>query len=205
MQQLDFISNRLTINRDQLSLRLLPNFLSAAEADTLLDEFLETTPWQQPRVKVYGKWHLTPRLLCFYGESGIDYTYSNTLHETQAWTPRLLELNKRVEQASTHHFNSVLLNYYRNGQDTMGWHADDEKELGPQPCIVSLSLGAARDIHFRHKTKRIEKIKINLPAGSMLIMDGKTQQAWQHHIPKRANCSEARINLTFRMVYSPQS
>jgi alkylated DNA repair dioxygenase AlkB len=200
MQQLDRLDKTLNINRNHLSIRLLPGFIDAGEADTLLKHLIEVTAWQQPRIKVYGKWHPTPRLVSFYGYAPLSYGYSDTLHEPQPWTEKLSDLNARLSRMPCKRFNSVLLNYYRDGRDTMGWHADDEKELGTQPTIASLSLGAARDIHFKSKSGEDELIKLNLASGSLLIMEGDTQQYWLHHIPKRAKCTTPRINLTFRNI-----
>lgn len=200
MQQLDWLDKTLDINRNHLSIRLLPDFIDADEADTLLKHLIEVTAWQQPRIKVYGKWHPTPRLVSFYGDAQRSYGYSKTLHGPQPWTAKLSELNSRLSRISCKKFNTVLLNYYRDGRDTMGWHADDEKELGTRSTIASLSLGAARDIHFKSKSGKDELIKLNLASGSLLIMEGDTQQYWLHHIPKRARCTTPRINLTFRNI-----
>ena len=200
MLQKDWLNDALSIHRDKLSIQLLPDFISANEANTLLKHLIENIVWQQPRIKVYGKWHPTPRLVSFHGDKQLVYGYSETLHGTQRWSNVLLDLKTRVCLQTAQHFNSVLLNYYRNGQDTMGWHADDEKELGRQATIASLSVGAARDIHFKSKTGNGEMIQINLPPGSLLIMDGDTQHNWLHHIPKRAKCITPRINLTFRNI-----
>lgn len=199
MQQLDLIDDSFCISQDHLSIRLQPGFLSQIQADKLLAQLIETTAWQQPKLKVYGKWHRTPRLVSFVGEPNLNYKYSNTLHDTQSWTATLSNLKKRVEAFSGESFNCVLLNYYRDGQDTMGWHADDEPELGPRPTIASLSIGAARDIHFKPKAGG-ELIKLNLPCASLFLMKGQTQQYWLHHIPKRAQCDTPRINLTFRQI-----
>jgi alkylated DNA repair dioxygenase AlkB len=200
MLQNDWLDDSLTIRRDKLSIQLLPEFISAAEGNALLKQLIEITPWQQPRIKVYGKWHPMPRLVSFYGDKRLSYGYSKMRHGTQAWSSTLLDLKTRVCSQTSRQFNSVLLNYYRNGQDTMGWHADDEKELGRKPTVASLSLGAARDMHFKSKTGNGEVIKLNLPSGSLLIMGGDTQHNWLHHIPKRAKCFTPRINLTFRNI-----
>lgn len=204
MQQLDLINSGFSISRDHLSLNLHTGFLAASEADALLQQLIETTNWQQPKLKVYGKWHPTPRLISFHSHGGLNYKYSNTLHTTQAWTPALSDLKQRIEAISNTQYNAVLLNYYRDGQDTMGWHADDEPELGNRPTIASLSIGAPRDIHFKPKHGG-KLIKINLPSGSLLLMDGQTQNRWLHHIPKRAKCLIPRINLTFRMIAPRQN
>ena len=201
MQQADLLSDSCRIYRDHLDIELHGGFLSETRARTLLDHLLETTPWQQPRVKVWGKWHRTPRLVALYGNKGLHYAYSETLHGALPWTAQLTRLKQQVEKACTQRFNAVLLNYYRDGQDTMGWHADDETELGLQPCIASLSLGAARDIHFRPKSRACPPVHLNLQHGSLLLMRGDTQQHWQHHVPRRASCREPRLNLTFRFIY----
>jgi alkylated DNA repair dioxygenase AlkB len=199
MQQLDLIDDSFCISQDHLSIKLQTGFLSEIQANELLAQLIATTSWQQPKLKVYGKWHHTPRLVRFIGDPNLDYKYSNTQHDTQPWTSTLISLKQRVEVFSGETYNCVLLNYYRDGQDTMGWHADDEAELGLQATIVSLSIGAARDIHFKPKTGG-ELIKLTLPCGSLLLMKGQTQQYWLHHIPKRARCDTPRINLTFRKI-----
>ena len=204
MLQKDWLDDALVIRRDNLSIQLLPEFISSGEGNTLLKQLIKNTPWQQPRIKVYGKWHPTPRLVSFHGDEQLLYGYSQTLHGPQPWSNALLDLKNRVCSQSCQSFNSVLLNYYRNGQDTMGWHADDEKELGKQATIASLSVGAARDIHFKSKAGNGEVIKLNLPSGSLLIMDGNTQHNWLHHIPRRAKCITPRINLTFRNILTTQ-
>lgn len=199
MQQLVLIDDGLCISQDHLSIELQTGFLSETQANKLLKHLIATTSWQQPKLKVYGKWHRTPRLVRFVGDPNLNYKYSNTLHDTQAWTTALTALKKRIEALSGKAYNCVLLNYYRDGQDTMGWHADDEAELGQQPTIASLSIGAARDIHFKPKIGGA-LIKLNLPCGSLLLMRGQTQEYWLHHIPKRAQCDSPRINLTFRQI-----
>ena len=198
--QLDFIGDNQIIEHNHLSLELQPDFLSSAQADALLDELIHTKQWQQPQIKVYGKWHKSPRLVQFVGDQNLVYKYSKTLHATQAWTPRLKKLKQHVEKYCEAKFNAVLLNYYRDGQDTMGWHADDEPELGSHPVIASLSVGATRDMHFKPKAGG-ELIKLSLNPGSLLLMRGETQKYWQHHIPKRLRCQAPRINMTFRMIY----
>ena len=201
MQQLDLLNPEpLEIRRDGLSLLLIPDFLSAQQSSELFTHLVKSTPWQQPRLKVYGKWHPTPRLVSFYGDPGLRYQYSRTLHGTLAWTPQLQAAKQSVEKQCGHSFNCVLLNQYRDGQDTMGWHADDEAELGKQPIIASLSLGVARDIHFKLRAAKGEKFSLTLAAGSLLIMSGDTQKHWLHHVPKRAHCMQPRINLTFRTI-----
>ena len=174
-------------------------FYDGAEAGELFEQILQETDWRQDTLTVYGKQHVTPRLTCWMGESWMDYTYSNHTMTAVPWSATLLSIKDKIERECGNSFNSVLLNYYRDGQDSNGWHSDDEPELGQRPCIASLSLGAARDFHLRHKRDKSLKHSINLEHGSLLMMRGNTQSHWQHHIPKRANVG-ARINLTFRTI-----
>lgn len=200
MQQNNLLGDIDCISTPHLSIRLVRNFIPAAEAHDLLEQLIKKTHWEQPRIRVYGKWHLTPRLVCFHADESVSYAYSQIHHAARKWTPLLLDLTVRVSKASDASYNAVLLNYYRDGQDSIGWHADDEKELGEQPTIASLSLGTARDIYFKPKTGKGELIKFNLPSGSLLIMSGNTQQYWLHHLPRRTGCTTPRINLTFRKI-----
>lgn len=174
-------------------------FLGSAAGATLYTAIMAETNWRQETVKVYGKEYLTPRLSCWMGESWMDYSYSNLTMRATPWTGTLLSVKQKIEDQTGESFNSVLINYYRDGDDSNGWHSDDEPELGQQPTIASLSLGAARDFKLRHKYNKSLKSSICLAHGSLLMMRGRTQSHWQHHVPKRAK-AEARINLTFRTV-----
>lgn len=174
-------------------------FYEAAEADRLYQQILDETDWQQDTITVYGKQHLTPRLTCWVAEPWMDYSYSNHTMMPTPWTDVLLAIKERVESQCGNTFNSVLINYYRDGKDSNGWHSDDEPELGSRPVIASLSLGAARDFQLRHKIDKRLKHSISLEHGSLLMMRGSTQSHWQHHIPKRAS-AQGRINLTFRTI-----
>lgn len=176
-----------------------PKFYSENESAQLFDILLDSTHWRQDTITVYGKAHLTPRLSSWIGEPWMDYSYSNHTMKAQTWSPLLLSIKQRIEDATGDSFNSVLLNYYRDGKDSNGWHSDDEPELGPEPVIASLSLGAPRDFHLRHKRDKSTMHKISLEGGSLLLMRGQTQACWQHNIPKRAKAG-ARINLTFRTI-----
>lgn len=175
------------------------NFYSKQESEQLFDVLLDSTDWRQDTITVYGKAHLTPRLSSWVGEPWMDYSYSNHTMKAQAWSPLLLSIKQKIEEATGYSFNSVLLNYYRNGKDSNGWHSDDEPELGRDPVIASLSLGASRDFHLRHKSDKSATHKMSLDNGSLLMMRGRTQACWQHHIPKRAN-AQGRLNLTFRTI-----
>jgi len=150
-------------------------------------------------IQVYGKSHLTPRLSCWMGDKNAVYGYSHTVMQPVAWDSKILHIKQKIENVTNESFNSVLINYYRDGKDSNGWHSDDEPELGVNPVIASLSLGAPRDFHLRHKTNKKLTHKMSLTSGSLLVMSGTTQQYWQHHIPKRAK-AEGRINLTFRTI-----
>ena len=163
----------------------------------ILARLLAETPWRADTVVVYGKRHLQPRLTAWYGEA--SYTYSGLTLQPLPLTPLLEQLRTAVEQATGRRYNSVLLNYYRDGADSMGMHSDDEAELGPQPVIASLSYGATRTFILRHKrTKRT--VKLDLTDGSLLLMAGTLQAHWQHGINKTAKLVGPRLNLTFRFV-----
>ncbi len=165
----------------------------------LLDALIETTPWRQQEIKIYGKNYLQPRLSAWYGNA--EYSYSGILLKPWPWTEILLGLKHQVESIIDHQFNSVLLNYYRDQNDSMGMHSDDEPELGKQPVIASLSLGEERSFLLRHKYRKdIGPVKLSLSSGSMLVMRGDTQSHWKHGITKERKRCRPRINLTFRKV-----
>ena len=178
-------------------------FLSAAEASTLLAQLTADIAWEQRAIRMFGQQIPQPRLTAWYGDPAARYTYSGLVWEPQPWTPALLALRQRVEAATATQFNSVLLNYYRDGRDSMGWHADDEPELGPAPAIASLSLGASRRFRLRPRTGLPHApLALDLPSGSLLLMRGPTQRHWQHALPKTARPVGPRLNLTFRWVTS---
>lgn len=168
---------------------------SAQLFQTLLDD----VHWEQREITVYGKTHPQPRLIAWFGNPGTSYTYAGlTLHPTP-WIEPILEIKAVCEAIAGTAFNSVLLNLYRNGDDTMGWHSDDEPELGPNPTIASVSLGAARRFDLRHKVTK-QTVKTPLYSGSVLMMTGNTQSEWVHQIARTKKVSEPRINLTFRQT-----
>lgn len=174
-----------------------------ADYGTLLERLLADSEWRQERITVYGKAHLQPRLSAWYGDLG--YRYSGIRLQPQPWNDDLLRLKHRVEALTRCTFNSVLLNYYRDGNDSMGMHSDDERELGRQPAIASLSLGATRDFILKHRHRRdLQTVKLPLPAGSLLLMQGETQRNWRHGINKNRRGCGARLNLTFRHIYPDQ-
>ncbi len=180
---------------------LYENFFSIKEANFLFNQLASTIEWEQKQIKLFGKMIAQPRLTAYYGDAKKNYTYSGLIWEAKAWTEELLMIKLRIEEICQAPFTSVLLNYYRTGEDSMGWHADDEKELGQNPCIASLSFGQTRNFHMRHKFRSdLAKINIPLTNGSLLLMSGQTQHYWQHQVPKSKKNIEPRINLTFRTI-----
>lgn len=178
----------------------LPQWVEAGIADRWLRELSHQTPWSQPQIKLYGRSVAVPRLVAWYGDAEARYRYSGLLHEPLPWTSLLAEIRERVQQQVGQALNGALLNLYRDGQDAMGWHSDDEPELGLQPLVASLNLGAARRFDFRRKgSSRIEH-SVLLEHGSLLVMSGSTQHYWQHQIARSRKVSEPRLNLTFRQI-----
>ncbi|MEM1243193.1 MAG: alpha-ketoglutarate-dependent dioxygenase AlkB [Pseudomonadota bacterium] len=161
--------------------------------------FKQTLAWQAEHLRIYGKVVKVPRQVAWYGDANAIYRYSGVDHQPHPWTNELLEVKHCIENKLGCDFNSVLANYYHDGNDYMGWHADNEKELGQQPLIASLSLGATRSFVLKHKQNG-NKIKFYLADRSLLLMRGKTQAYWLHSLPKIKNALGARINLTFRKI-----
>ncbi|SMB93575.1 DNA-N1-methyladenine dioxygenase [Hymenobacter roseosalivarius DSM 11622] len=183
-------------------LLLDPRFLPPSAAEAVFQELLETIPWRQEPIKLFGKAVMQPRLTAWHGDPAARYRYSGLSLEPQPWTPALQRLRQQVSEATGAEFNSVLLNLYRTGQDSMGWHADNEPELGLNPIIASVSLGATRRFRLRPGAGMAPHapVGLDLPPGSLLVMRGPTQQRWQHALPKTARSVEARLNLTFRRI-----
>ncbi len=180
-------------------LRFAPAWLEAAEADALLAALQAEVPWERHRLKMFGREIDAPRLSCWIGDPGAAYTYSRVRFSPRPWTPALAALRARVSAAAGEAFNSVLANLYRDGADAMGWHADDEPELGPAPVIASLSLGAERRFALRPRAGGPSRA-LPLPHGSLLVMAGATQRHWQHALPRSAKVAGPRLNLTFRRI-----
>ena len=179
----------------------LEHFIDQQEATKLHAKLLKELDWQEEQITLYGKAITVPRLVCWYGDPAAEYRYSGVLHRPIPWTSTLLELKQQIESVSQHSFNSVLANLYRDGNDSMGWHADKEKELGKNPYIASLSLGESRLFRLRHnKTKAI--FNLELSNGSLLLLGGSLQHHWQHCVPKTREFKRPRINLTFRNIFS---
>ena len=177
-----------------------PNFLGAKEADHYFKSINATTPWQQDDITVFGKTYPQPRLTALFGENSNPYSYSNITMHPHAFSAELLELRNKLQMEIGVHFTSCLLNLYRNGKDSNGWHADDEKALGKNPIIASISLGQERYFHLKHKLKKDLKQKLLLEHGSLLLMKGETQHCWYHQIPKTSKTIQERINITFRVI-----
>ncbi|MDB5072624.1 MAG: repair system protein [Candidatus Eremiobacteraeota bacterium] len=175
------------------------DFLDAATADELLRELLGAVPWKQEHLRLYGRAIPFPRLTAWYGDSGAVYTYSGIVNVPRAWTAGLARLRDRLHVALGVRFNSALLNLYRTGSDGMGWHADDEPELGERPVIASLSLGATRRFELRRLPKGDTR-GLALEHGSLLVMSGETQSCWKHQVPKETTVRAPRVNLTFRVI-----
>lgn len=179
---------------------LIPEFLTADLAVKAFVELNRQTPWRSDKVKVFGKWYDQPRLTAWYATNSFKYSYSGLELQSIPITPGLQTLMQTVQQRSGKAFNSVLLNLYRDGQDSNGWHSDNEKELGPDPFIASLSLGETRVFHLKHRSKK-ESYKLSLGSGSLLLMGKNSQTNWKHQLPKTKKKTESRINCTFRYIF----
>jgi alkylated DNA repair dioxygenase AlkB len=177
-----------------------PNFLPREEADRLFKGLQEKTPWRQDEIRIFGKTYPQPRLTALYGNNGNTYSYSGITMEPEPFTPELHSLKSRVEHCSGQVFTTCLLNLYRDGSDSNGWHADDEKELGPNPVIASVSLGQTRTFHLKHRSQKSLRYRMSLVHGSLLVMGGPMQHHWLHQIPKTRQEVTPRINLTFRKI-----
>jgi alkylated DNA repair dioxygenase AlkB len=180
---------------------LYPAFFTTEEADQFLKILKQETLWQQNNIKIYGKEVPLPRLTAWYGNPGYSYTYSGIAMNPHPWNSTLLAIKQRVERLAQVSFNSVLLNLYRTGSDSVSWHSDDEPELAPQQTIASVSFGETRRFEMKHKTKtEVAKLELKLTHGSVLLMRGETQQHWSHQVPKTKKKVDPRINLTFRVI-----
>lgn len=177
----------------------LPNFFTKFESDSYFKVLKDNILWKQESMNMYGKQVMFPRLTAWYGDNDKPYSFSGITLRPHSWTKELLEIKNKIEPIANTQFNSVLLNQYRNGNDSISWHTDAEKELGLNPIIGSVNFGATRKFQLRHiETK--EKIEIELTHGSLLIMQGELQHFWQHQVPKTAKKVNERINLTFRVI-----
>lgn len=178
-----------------------PHFLSSKMADLYFEKFKQEILWRSEKVTVFGKVYDQPRLTALYSDCPRSYSYSGLKLDSQAFYPELTALKEQLEKKVDYRFNSCLFNLYRDENDSNGWHADDEKELGELPVIASLSLGESRLFHLKHKTNKALKRSIVLEHGSLLLMAGKTQKEFKHQLPKTKKPKTARINLTFRFIF----
>jgi Alkylated DNA repair protein len=181
-------------------LELACGWLSVARAGDLMQHLLQELPWEVHRIRIFGREVDSPRLSCWIGDPDAVYRYSGSSFVPRPWTSGLAALRERLQQELGASFNSVLANLYRDGRDAMGWHSDDEPELGPEPLIASLSLGAVRRFVLRRRDDPARKLALELGPGSLLLMGGSTQRYWKHALPRTARPVGARINLTFRQI-----
>jgi alkylated DNA repair dioxygenase AlkB len=184
---------------DGAELILIREFYSQAESDQLFTTLFNSLHWQEEDIFIFSKWVKVPRLMCWYGDPDAYYQYSGVNHQPKSWTTELLNIREKVEQQCQCAFNSVLANLYRDGRDSMGCHADDEKELGINPTIASLSLGDERLFRLHHKKSK-QTLNITLQHGDLLVMGGTCQRHWLHSVPKTKAFKTLRINLTFRKI-----
>lgn len=201
---LDLFPPRAALERLQIpdaDIRYAREVDFGAPAAALLRELIDTIAWRSESIVLWGKAYEQPRLIAWYGDEGTRYTYSGLTLIASAWTPLLAQIRVHVERLAGVRFNSVLLNYYRHGRDSMGMHSDDEPELGPDPVIASVSLGEQRTFTLRHRVNRQrDPVHVPLESGSLLLMQGETQRYWKHGIAKEPRATGARINLNFRKI-----
>lgn len=195
-----FPEDKIDYNLPNATLIYYPNFFSKPNADQLLEQLKTDIPWQQDNITIFGKTHPQPRLTSLFGNDAKPYSYSNITMQPNEWNSLLVQIKNKLEKVCEEKFTTVLLNYYRDGKDSMGWHSDNEKELGINPIIASVTFGAERMFHLKHNIVAEQKLKINLQHGSLLIMKGETQHFWKHQIPKTSRPIGERINLTFRIL-----
>jgi len=195
-----FATEKIDLNLPDSDISYYPNFLNPKDADAYFKLLRESVPWQQDKIKIFGKEHFQPRLTALYGNNNRPYSYSNITMQPHLFTELMSNLKKKVDEIALTDFTTCLLNLYRDGRDSNGWHADNEKELGENPVIASISLGDERYFHLKHRNVSELKHKILLQHGSLLLMKGKTQHQWLHQVPKTARKIGERINLTFRVI-----
>ena len=200
MNQLDLFDNQQEYHEiDDGAFLHVQEFITKQESDIYFTVLKDEIAWQQEKMKMYGKELPFPRLTAWYGDAGRTYSFSGLTLKPKPWTDSLRELKNRVEVKTDATFNSVLLNRYRDGNDSISWHQDDEKDLGKDPVIASLNFGATRRFQLRHLQSK-EKINVDLTHGSLFVMLGKLNHHWQHQIPKTKKSVGERINLTFRHI-----
>jgi alkylated DNA repair dioxygenase AlkB len=188
--------DRSLLQRDGVA-EYTPSLFDCIESEELFKELLSSTPWENDEVLLFGQRRVLSRKVAWMGDTGFTYSYSGTSKTASSWTPPLLRIRERVETCCGHEFNSCLLNLYHDGSEGMGWHSDDEKTLGRNPVIASVSFGAERPFRFKHRVTK-EVVPLILESGSLLVMKGETQHHWVHALPKTKKITSPRINLTFR-------
>ena len=182
------------------TIKYYPNFLNTKEADLYLEKLTKETPWRNDPITVFGKTYPQPRMTSLHGHTTDSYGYSGIVMQPNPMRKPLLDIEQKLQAFTKETFTTVLLSLYRDGQDSNGWHADNEKELGENPVIASISLGASRYFHLKHNSDKSQRLKLELTHGSLLLMEGTTQHFWKHQIAKTAKKVGPRINLTFRKV-----
>lgn len=187
-----------SINLPSAEVTLFQGLFTKPESDQLFNDLLTLIDWKHEAIKLFGKSVMQPRLTAYYGEK--SYTYSSITMHPLPWTRSILQIKAKIEPLVNTQFNGVLLNLYRNGQDSMGWHSDDEKELVQDSVIASVSFGETRRFIFRKKDDHQTKLELKLGHGDFLVMGKNTQKFWQHQVPKSSKSSQPRINLTFRVL-----
>ncbi|MGH2666789.1 alpha-ketoglutarate-dependent dioxygenase AlkB family protein [Flavobacterium sp.] len=195
-----FPEEKITFHLPDAAIEYYPNFFSTAKANELFEKLKNEIPWQQDNITVFGKTHPQPRLTALYGNEGKPYGYSGIIMQPHVWSPLIMHIKDEIEKICNENFTTVLLNKYRDGKDSNGWHADNERELGRNPIIASVTFGAERMFQLKHNTDKEAKQNILLQHGSLLIMKGSTQHFWKHQIPKITKPIGVRINLTFRII-----
>lgn len=179
---------------------LFPEFISSKDSDLFFEKLQNNIQWKQVPIKIFGKDIMQPRLTALYGNPSIPYGYSGIKMTPFPFTVELSIIRDLIQDIAETEFTHVLLNYYRDGQDSMGWHRDNEPELGQNPTIASVSFGQSREFQMRYYSDKKQKVSCELTSGSLLLMQGSTQHFWEHQIPKRKRIHGGRINLTFRKV-----
>lgn len=200
MQQDLFLNSQENLLPFQGEVRFYPHFFESTQADELMRSFQESLAWRQEPIRIFGREIMQPRLTALYGEAGMPYGYSGIEMIPLPWTPELMAVKTKIEEFTQLRFTHVLCNYYRNGQDSMGWHRDNEQVLGQNPSIASMTFGASRKFQLRHYTQKSIKRDVVLSHGSLLIMQGESQHFWEHQLPKSSKILGPRINLTFRKL-----
>ena len=194
------IQDPIKVDLQDADIWYFPEFLDKASADNYFEHLLNTVNWRQDSIRVFGKVYQQPRLTALFGNNGKAYSYSNITMQPLPFDRSLEILKADIERVAQAEFTTCLLNLYRDGSDSNGWHSDDEKELGKNPVIASISLGQDRPFKLRHRNNKELKSKLLLEHGSLLLMKGATQHFWHHQIPKSKKAMEPRINLTFRYI-----